>query len=245
MKPYEEDSSRIRAMYKLAAASPHSRILELTFDSPPLLIGDSPAAGLRFTCLLGRSPSPGAHASTAPRPGACIADYRRCPPFAADSFDLVFVHDGLDRLIAADPSLRHRPTLAGLLSRVGAVLVRGGVFAASVSNRSLISRWKRRVIAPRRDAGSASTLFSIRSCRDLLEGCGFSGVQVFNVVPSHRSPLRLINTDADLARLAFRRELEVVRPFLASPEYLVRRAVVELGLSRFLESSLLFWGHKR
>jgi hypothetical protein len=70
-------------------------------------------------------------------------------------------------------------------------------------------------------------------------------VQVFNVVPSHQSPLRLINTDPDLARLAFRHELELVRPFLASPEYLLRRAAVELGLSRFLENSLLFWGRKR
>jgi hypothetical protein len=205
MKPYEEDRSRIRAMYRLAAASPHSRILELSVDSQPLLDGDCSAAGFTVTCLLRRPPA----APPAPRHCICIADYRRPLPFAPNSFDLVFMHDGLDHLLAVEPW------------------------------------WKRRIFAGKSDTASASTLFSIRTSRDILEACGFAGVQVFNVVPSHRSPLRLINTDADLARLAFRCELEQVRPYLATPEHLLRRVVVELGLARLLEDSLLFWGHKR
>jgi SAM-dependent methyltransferase len=241
MKPYEEDRSRIRAMYRLAAASPHSRILELSVDSQPLLDGDCSAAGFTVTCLLRRPPA----APPAPRQCICIADYRRPLPFAPNSFDLVFMHDGLDHLLAVEPWWKRRPAAVDLVSRIGTVLVSGGVFAASVTNRSLISRWKRRIFAGKSDTASASTLFSIRTSRDILEACGFAGVQVFNVVPSHRSPLRLINTDADLARLAFRCELEQVRPYLATPEHLLRRVVVELGLARLLEDSLLFWGHKR
>jgi len=246
MKPYEEDSSRIRAMYRLAAASPHRRVLELALDSQPLFDDDSPAEGVSITCFLsGLSPFPAARAFAAARHRSCIADYRRPLPFAANAFDLVFMHEALDRLIGADPSLTQPATLTDFLSRIGNVLVTGGVFAASVTNRSLVSRWKRRILRRGSDVDSASTLFSIGSCRDILERCGFSDVQVFNVVPSHRSPLRLINTDADLARLAFRRELELVRPYLPVPEYVVRRVAAEFSLDRFLENSLLFWGRKR
>ena len=98
VKPYERDISRVRALFRLPAAS-NGRILELCFDSEPLFDGVSTVGEVPTTCLLWN------HLSQANKPSitssgqlACIADYRRQLPFVAESFDLVFMHDGLDRL---------------------------------------------------------------------------------------------------------------------------------------------------
>jgi len=231
----------------MPAAARRCRILELCFGTQSLFDdGTSTAGDLAITCFLGRSSLPARRGPTAVGSlFACIADYRQRLPFAAGSFELVFIHDGLDRLVCADSHLRRREGLVELLARIGDVVVPGGVFVASAGNRSWPSRWKRLAFGTRTEAALAPTAFSVYSCRDLLERCGFSGVQVFNVVPSHHSPLRLINTDADLSRVGFRRELETIRPYLAWPRYLARRVLVELSLNRFLEESLLFWGHKQ
>jgi hypothetical protein len=245
MKPYERDISRVRAMYRLAGASPGGRVLELCFGSEPTLNGRSSPDGLAITCFLWNSSLPYSNQAPAARGIECIADYRRSLPFAAGSFDFVFIHRGLDLLISADRSFRSRRALVDLIARISDVLASGGVFAALVSNCTWFGRCKELLLAPRRDSTYPSTLFSIHSCRAILDACAFTCIQVFNVVPHPDAPLRLINTDSDLSRLAFRRELEMARSNLSAPGYLARRLSVELGLNRLTERSILFWGRKQ
>ena len=55
---------------------------------------------------------------------------------------------------------------------------------------------------------------------------------------------KLIDSDATVSRLAFRRELDARRRHLGRAGFALRRLAVELGGYRHLEPSLFFWAYK-
>lgn len=84
----------------------------------------------------------------------------------------------------------------------------------------------------------------IFSCRAALLRAGLQEVQVFNLWPDADAPSTIAAIEAAASRRAFRYALESTRESLSRPAYLVRRLAVELGINRFLEETLFFWGYK-
>jgi len=219
-------------------------MLELCFGAPSIFAGFIWPGELGVTCVLQGESLDKSHELLAntehPR---CIADYRKPLPFAARSFDIVILHETIDRLINADHEMKDADVMLRFISRIREILADGGVLAGCFANRTGISRWGN-VLRTQYAESNASKqgAFTVGSCRELLGRSGFSRVQTYNVVPDAMSPSRLINTDADLSRLGFRRELEAARPSLSLLGYLARRTLVELALNRYLEDSIMFWG---
>jgi SAM-dependent methyltransferase len=228
MKPYEPDAARVRALYRLAMRPGRCRVLELCFGAPPALDESTNGDADIVRCELR-----GARRTTPIVGCTVVADYRKPLPFVAGAFDLVVLHGTIDRLADADAALQGRRALAAFAGAIAQTLVPGGVIAGCVGNRTI----------DRRSTGAAR--LSIASCRALLERAGFEPIAMFNVLPRLESPLRLVSTDAALSRIAFRRELDGMRASLGAASYAARRAIVELGLSRFLERSLMFQAVRR
>jgi hypothetical protein len=242
MKPLESDISRIRAMYRLPTVAPIGRILELRINGSPVFDAVSHPGQSSITCFFAHQTQ---CTAITPQSLACIADYRKPLPFADSSFDLVVVHEGLHRLREAYPELRDKRALTQLMERMRAVLDDGGVLAGSVANWPA-HRWSPKLghASGNHERRSAHGM-SFDSCRRLLVDAGFSNVETFNVLPSVAAPLRLVNTRAQLSRIAFLRELEALRDHLDWPRYALRRLFVQLALNRYVEQSILFWGYKR
>lgn len=225
-------------MYRVLPSPPRNRVLELCFDSPSILAGFAWPGESATVCELHRSDGNAADH----RVGRdCVVDYRGDLPFPADSFDLVICHKGLDRLAAADPAMRDPSALAAFIRRVSAVLVQGGVLAVCVENTTVLSRWRRASRRPERGSADGAAL-STEGWRGLLASGGLQRTQAFTVLPTADAPLRLINTDADLSRIGFRRELESFRRSLSLPGYAARSALVAMSLYRHWELALLAWG---
>jgi hypothetical protein len=89
-----------------------------------------------------------------------------------------------------------------------------------------------------------ATLLSTKAWRELLSDAGLDEIQAYTVLPSTEAPLRLVNTDPDMSRIGFGKELALVRGSSSTLAYLVRRAIVRLGLNRHIEESLLIWGRR-
>jgi SAM-dependent methyltransferase len=218
------------------------RVLELTVGS--LGVGEElPRVGDPLvTCLLAVE-SDSALGLTSRNGRLCVADFRRDLPFAEHSFDLVFMHRTIDLLVERYPKLASRHAITQLAGRIRRVLVPGGAFAGCVANRTSTIRWQYPTLYSA-DRHRTPAMFSIGSCRTFLRRSGFEKIETFNILPTADQPLRLINTERVLSRMAFRRELQAMRPSLSSPSYVARRLVVELALNRFLEESIFFWGYK-
>jgi hypothetical protein len=183
---------------------------------------------------------------TATSHSICCAEYDKDLPFAPASFDLVILHQTLDDLITAQRGQGRTFAVVEFLLRVNKVLATGGVLAGAVCNRtgirhnlSLLLR-----LLTRRLNNAPVATFSLKSSRETLERAGFGSIAVFNLLPNAESPLNLINTDAAISRLTFKKELESNRSVLSIRSYLARRLVAELALNRFLEQSIFFWGYK-
>lgn len=245
MKPYESALSRVRAMYRVLPIPAPNRALELCFNTPSILSDSSWPGEYALACDLypgvARG-SAGVHRATDER--VCVADYRRDLPFAAASFDIVICHQSLERLAAEDGSMRDPRILASFIRRISNVLVQDGILALCVTNATMLARWKRRWRKGNADDGVARGSLSIDGWRTLLTSSGFQRIQSFSVLPDADAPLRLINTDSDLSRIGFRREIESVRSSLSFPAYLLRRALVETSLFRYRQPSVLAWGHR-
>jgi hypothetical protein len=238
MKPYERSLSRVCAMYRIPTPPPRNNVLELCYGGPSIVTEPSwPGTFAVIGALRGRFPA-GVTTWEHEHPLRVI-EHGTELPFADRSFDLVILHGTLDRLMQAEASFRRRGSLIAFLGRVRRVLAAGGIVAGCVANRTALSRWRSNAAECRRG------MLSIHSCRKLLARSGFVEIETFNVLPSADSPLRLINTVADLSRQGFRRELEVVHQSLSPFGYLTRRVSVELALNRFFEESILFWGRAR
>jgi len=233
-------------MYRVLPAPVRNRVLEICFKTPPILAGFSWPGERAVACHLQR----GVAKSTcenlnAADLGICVADYQRELPFPPASFDLVICHRSLDRLAAEDDSFRDPRALEAFIARASNVLAAGGILAVCATNATAITRWRRRW---GRHKSSISDLaagsLSPAGWRKLLMRSGLQRTQSFMVLPDADAPLRLVNTDTDLSRIGFRREIESIRASLSFPGYLLRRALVEMSLYRHLEESVLAWGHR-
>jgi hypothetical protein len=160
------------------------------------------------------------------------------------SFDLVIFHASVDALAAADPSMRDAGALAAFLGRVARVLSAGGVLAVCARSASVLARWRRAGLAAAFDRGRDDALLPLGGWRTALATAGLSRVQSFSVLPGASAPLRLINTDADLSRIGFRRELQSLRSSLSWPGYVARLTMAQLALNRYLEEWVLAWGQR-
>lgn len=245
MKPYESPLSRVRAMYRVLPSPVRNRVLELCFNTPSILSGFSWPGECALACELyrGAANAPaGVHRAGNER--VCVADYRRDLPFAAASFDLVICHQSLERLAAEDSAMRDPRILTSFIRRVSNVLVENGILAVCVTNATTLARWKGRWRHGNAHERVAKATLSINGWRTLLSSSGFRDVQSFSILPDANAPLRLINTDSDLSRIGFRREIEAARGSLSFTAYLLRRALVEMSLFRHLQASVLAWGHR-
>ena len=245
MRPYEEDISRVRAMYRLPTVPPRNRLLELCFAAPSIMTGYAWPGERVVTChLRARGYEVHAAAAAPAEYQVCIADHSVELPFADGSFDLVIFHRGLGFLLDLVPAMRSRGALTTLFRRVARVLSPGGVFAVSARNATLLTRWKRSMQAPGQPDSSGSRGLSIKACRNLFAAGQFQDIETFNVLPHRESPLRLVNTETPLTRVGFRRELQSNRSALSLPAYATRRVVVEFALNRHLEESIIGWGRR-
>ena len=234
-------------MYRMLPVPNGSRALELCFDAQAVLAGFEWPGECAAICALRHPGTRATHALATPADGRIfVADCRAPLPFRTGSFDLVFCHRGLDRLVASDPEIGSDDGLRRFVARTADVLADNGVLALCVTNTSAASRLIATMVA-RRDSsrGTAGPGRSIGRWRALLQTAGLHDVQAFTVVPAADAPLRLINTEPDLSRIGFRREIESIRSALSGPAYLLRIAAAKLGLQRWLEPSLLVWGVRR
>jgi SAM-dependent methyltransferase len=215
------------------------RVLEIAM-SPSVIDTAAKPSDLTVTCLL--RPSTASKLPHDTGGWTCVADFRKDLPFRDHSFDLVHMHRTLDLLVDNRACQTSQRALSELALQIRRVLAPGGVFTGSVANRTSWSRWRYK----KRTAGPqwAPATFSIRSCRTFLARSGFENIEIFNVLPTADSPIRLINTDRHLSRIGFRRELEATRASMTWPSYLPRRVLVELSLNRFLEESIFFWAYR-
>ena len=220
MKPYEEDISRVRAMYRIPTAPAPDRVLELVGGAECVLEGFAWPGAAAVTMSLSRVATDLSGTSGSGR-----------LPFDSGSFDRVIAHRGFGS--GAD---------AVTPREVFRVLGSAGIFAFTACNAS-VAAWVRSA-RPTAGVNASRPSHDAHGCRTLLRGAGFRDIAVFTVVPHVDAPLRLIDTSARLSRVGFRRELEATRARLSAPAYLLRRAIAELALNRFLEGSLVAWGRK-
>jgi SAM-dependent methyltransferase len=227
-------------MYRILPSPARNRVLELCFDTPSILAGFSWPGEYAIACEL--YPGGTEHASRS-NGRDCIADYRRDLPFSPRSFDLVICHQSLDRLAATDQSMRNPSALAGFVRRISTVLVEGGVLALCVQNTTALTRWSDASMKRVR-GNSGGIALSTEGWRRLLVNSGLQRIQTFTVLPAGDAPLRLINTDTDLSRLGFRRELESIRGSISLAGYVARSTLVAMSLYRHWERAILAWGHR-
>lgn len=243
MKPYEEGAARVRAMYRLLAPPLGGRTLEVCFGAPPVL-ADPDWRGEHVAAML-RAPTP--RSADAGDAGTRFADLQwQSPMPAGGDFDLVVLHRTLDHLASAHATARETAALETLFRSLSKVLAPGGILVVTVANGTWLSRW-RKARRPGVSNGTShcSARLSWRRLRRLFAAGGFVRVQSYNVLPDADAPLRLVNTDADLSRVGFRRELTFMRSSLPLASYLLRRVVAELALNREIEDWLLTWGARR
>ena len=245
---YGSPVSRARALYRIPTAPNTNRTLELYHAREPLLADFAwPGAG-SISCRLDTDDPSGNPAAQAHVSGDLRrANYQTPLPFAAASFDLVILHRTLDELAVSSRQNGSTFSAQALLKDIARVLVPGGLVAGCVDNRTglkSVVRSAKHLL--NRSAGKLPLAhFTLRSVRDLLVATNLAEVRTFSLLPNCASPLRLVDADATLSRIAFRHELQVARHSWSAVGYLVRRCVVELGLFPILEESIFFWAYKR
>jgi SAM-dependent methyltransferase len=237
MKPYELPISRARALYAIPTAPPPNRALELCCAREPLFLEVAWRGESCTVCALDSATPAGAHKNLK------HADYRQPLPFAPGSFDLVVMHKTLDDLALAARRAGTQFDALRFVTGIGDLLAPGGVLAGCAGNRSSPKRLARKA----RDAQAASdspALLTLGACRKLLQNAGFTDVRLFSLLPNWQSPLRLVEAQHAIAKIAFRHELESRRQHVSALNFWVRRLAVELGLYPYLEESIFFWGYK-
>ena len=241
-------TNRARALYRIPTAPNTKRTLELYHASEPLSNGFNwPGAG-GISCKLcievphsrGESPAAGGD-------DAAYLNFLQPLPFAERSFDLVILHRTLDELATSSHQHALNFDATNLLLRIAQVLVPRGLVAGCVDNRSKLKsaiRW-----VSRRETGSKDFVpaahFNLRSLRKMLTGAGFDDVRLFTLLPDSSAPLKLVDIDPAVSKLAFRHELQIARHLWSSGGYFARRLAVELGLYAHMEEAVFFWAYRR
>ena len=245
-KYHERPVSRARTLYRIPTAPNNKRTLELSHSNVPLLTGFTwPTESV--VCWLGSIPTSIASEKVASNADVQHMNYLDPLPFAAGSFDLVILHRTLDDLATSARQSRVRFDAPALVNNIARVLAPGGLIAGCVDNRAsikLLTRWARGIVSGE-GLGASMGHFTLRSLSKLLTHAGFNEIRQFTLLPSCQNPLRLIDIDPVVSKVAFRREIESARDAYSSAAHLGRRVAVELGLYPHLEESIFFWAYKR
>jgi SAM-dependent methyltransferase len=247
MKRYADATDRARLLYRFPPAPGSRRTLELFRNGTPLFReSDWPEAEKTF-CRIGQ----GTHdeePQKSKRDGNHLIhlDFRTPLPFANQSFDLVILHRVIDDLASLRTSERPELDASLLLKTVSTVLAPGGIVAGCVNNRwgaKQLASWLRRMVHPSQK-GPPLALFTLRGLHNTLSDAGYADTRLFTLLPNCSAPSKLIDTHPRVSRDAFRHELRITQHASLTSGYLLRRAVVELGLNRHLEDSIFFWASK-
>ena len=252
MIPYANPVDRARALYRIPTAPKRNRTLEICHGREPLLSEFNWPGEGHFACVTGAAAEPGGgQPNMGNRPAfAALTSFADRLPFAAKSFDLVILHRTLDDLAAASELQPAGFDAAAFLNQVVDVLAPGGLVAGCVDNRYGLKRALRKLSrrwrgdAARSEVADSDAAFSLGTLRALLVGAQLSDIRLFTLLPDCDAPMKLVDADAGISKLAFRRELEAQRHCLSPSAYLARRVAVELGLARHVESAIFFWGYR-
>lgn len=252
MIPYANPLDRARALYRIPTAPQPNRTLEICHGREPLLSEFNWPGEAHRACVTGAAAEPGGgQPNLGRRPAfASLTSFADRLPFAAKSFDLVILHRTLDDLAAASELHAARFDAAAFLNQVVDVLAPGGLVAGCVDNRHGLKRALRKLSrrwlggASRSEAADPAAAYSLSTLRALLVGAQLSDIRLFTLLPDCDAPMKLVDADAGISKLAFRSELEAQRHCLSPSAYLARRVAVELGLARHLESAIFFWGYR-
>ena len=242
MTPYATAADRARALYRIPTAPRRNRTLEICHGRDPLLWhGPWPGEG-HVACMIGAATPRAAGngiGSVSTALGAAL-------PVAPHSFDLVILHRTLDDLSELSSAAPKRFDAQDFLLQVAGALAPGGLVAGCVQNRASLPGIVR--TAQRAwgigAAKAAEFHFSPRGLRRMLASAALAEIRIFSLLPHCDAPLKLIDSDATVSRLAFRRELDARRRHLGRAAFALRRLAVELGGYRHLEPSLFFWAYK-
>ncbi len=251
MQPFEQDDARIRALYRIPTAPGRERVLEICVNAPPVLAGHAWPGEIAVTYVLPPFKSQKAMGDQLPtvRGGlVCLGGLQEELPFESGSFDIMILHRTLDFMHAEFSERGQFFDAAAFLTRASMVLVSGGVVAGCIRNRNALVHLRAKLRAlfgtPSANSQASPRAFSMRSCRKALERAGLSRIELFSLFPNEESPSILVNSDPELLRSFYRRQLEARRPDLSLVGYIVRRLAAELALMRFFCETVFFWGRK-
>jgi hypothetical protein len=101
-----------------------------------------------------------------------------------------------------------------------------------------------RFLFPRAAPTGSPSALGVHNAAAVLQRAGYRDIEVFNLLPNLADPRTLASVAPDASRRAFGLELRATHASLSFFDYFLRRLVVVLGLNRFIEPTLFFWGYK-
>ena len=150
----------------------------------------------------------------------------------AGSFERVALHWVLDEVGRGRSGRDARALELALLREARRLLAPGGRVVGLAANWLCLGEREGRPVFGR----------SAASCRRLLVRAGFEVGGVSIAVPSGDVPRSVISAAPHAARHYFRRQLAFTKGGTDLPHMLLRRLLVEAGISRHLQGSLVFSG---
>lgn len=242
---FESAIARARALYRIPTAPNSNRTLELCHTDEPILNGFAwPGSGVA-TCKLDINISAEIRDSQTADAGTVIG-LQQPLPFSDSSFDMVILHRTLDQIAQSSRHAGRQFDAAQLFGHVSRVLVSGGLIAGCIDRRTRLKSLLRRAsgtgIGPSSSRSPAQ--FSPSPLRQMLSDTNFTDIRLFHLLPNAAAPLRLVDMDPAISKLAFRHEIQCARRSWSPSGYLARRVAVDLGLYSWLEESVFFWAYK-
>lgn len=240
MKPYESPTNRLLALYQIPTAPAPNRVLEVCCGRPPVFLNSVWEGSSLAVCHVGPVKS-NADASNLHQ-----IEIGEAFPFAPASFDLIILHKTVDDVTAHASSSSTEFDSDSFLVAICQLLAPHGVVAGCATSGNRLNSLRRRIRLPRAIGSMHDnhSCFTSEGWHEFLQRGGLIDIKVFIVLPHWDSPLRLIENDSAVSRRAFLNELEATRPAISRPSYLLRRMIAQLGLYRYLEDSIFFWGHR-
>lgn len=215
MNAIEPDYARLRALYRTPPVPRCGNVLELCLPGRAVLnANDWPTGTLTQHEVV---------AGKSPPAG-----------LPANTYDYIVAHDLLDRLNG--DQARHMAHKA-LLGQARDALVSGGTIAGCVANRFAVSRLFRGGTNP---PGAVSVFSLARALRE----CGLRDIEIYNLFRHPNLPRFAFNVKPVFSPREARHHLDSVRPFLSRRQYLLRTALVVVGMNPFVEDTLWFWARK-
>ena len=240
MKPYETDLGRIRALYRIPTAASSRCILEVCAEGQSFVLDGELSPLKRATCVLTGDGEGSIKIVQSP-----IEPSFQCA-HECESFDLIVLHGTLDALFTIADTSGAKFDPCRFIRQLAALLSPSGVIAGCVSNgsnpRQLIHRFSN--FRGWKFSAFYWTRITIGGCASMLRQAGLNDIRVYNVLPNASAPMKIVETQRDVAHFAFGRALEARRPELSIVGYWTRRLVLEFDLYPFIEKSIYFWGSR-